>query len=526
MSLKTKIQKTIKNDNKRLVLIIIIILLIIILSIINKIFDGKKVDDRKNSDDVADLYNLSFNSVEEILKYYNCNFIKEEKSKEKGFAKDIYLVFKSSPYQNGKNNQLEYELIMNQIAKVLNANFRLIDENKNLIIEVQRISNENQDYAFSYKINGEYDYFSKQESMMKLKNYKEDLFTNFIISSSILSDVVGNSWKKDSVNFGSLDSEYNRYKIYFDEGIEVRNLNKKIYNIVFTKKYSEDVINGIKVGTDFNEIVNILGKPTFGEINGEYIGYKGEKIYVFFTNSKIYIFENIDDVNYKKFSEVLKKYVDKEINLKTFMNELTYIWDDYEEYKYSENNIYINYPYQGVRISMDKETTLGIEIYSNFKHIEEVEDLITNGKITSKLDKNLYEDTFFRLLSNMQSKIFTAQNIEAPDSEGLDDEEKDGNISDLYYVYYTKNSDICQNVEFIAKNEEVPSRGLNENINSGLFLNSNIFAYGITGKGIYTINIINGEKNQLVDGSDNFIIKSFEDNILTYDEKQLKLMME
>ena len=49
------------------------------------------------------------------------------------------------------------------------------------------------------------------------------------------------------------------------------------------------------------------------------------------------------------------------------MNELTYLWPDYEEYKYNANYIYINYPSKGINIEMNSNISAGIKIYKNWK---------------------------------------------------------------------------------------------------------------------------------------------------------------
>ena len=41
------------------------------------------------------------------------------------------------------------------------------------------------------------------------------------------------------------------------------------------------------------------------------------------------------------------------------------------------------------------------------------------------------------------------------------------------------------------------------------------------GKGIYIYNLYTGEKSTIIEGTDNFYIKSYEGNILTYDNMRL-----
>ena len=79
------------------------------------------------------------------------------------------------------------------------------------------------------------------------------------INSQELQNLINNSWISSRVVFGSKDGRYNKYDIYFDEGIEVRTVSKKVYNIVFTEKYKKEVVAGIKVGASLDAIKERFG---------------------------------------------------------------------------------------------------------------------------------------------------------------------------------------------------------------------------------------------------------------------------
>ena len=87
------------------------------------------------------------------------------------------------------------------------------------------------------------------------------------VSSTELNGLINNDWNPSNVNLGSKESTFKKYDIYFEEGIEIRNISKKVFNIVFNEKYKKDVISGIKVGTDLEAI-----KDRFGDAHYEKTG--------------------------------------------------------------------------------------------------------------------------------------------------------------------------------------------------------------------------------------------------------------
>ena len=390
-----------KLDKKIILIISIVLIIILALTILINLLEKEENQTEGNL-----TTNVGFKSIEEILEYFGCEFIKETKSKDSKFAKDIYLKFKYNTFEENKSNQRYYENIIGYISNFTNTSFRMLDEEKNLLIEIEKKYNESRQVSFIYTINGQENYFKIKEAGLNLENIEEDKNTNIQINSNILEQVKSNNWKKANIKFGTKDSSFDKYDIYFDEGIEVKNILGKVHNIIFTSKYDDEVVNGIKVGAEFEKIIDKLGNPTFGNKNGKYIGYKNSEMYVFFLEDSISIYKNEENTEMEEFDELLTKYVKKQIDIKEFMNELTYLWDDYEEYTYNSNYIYINYPSRGIRIQMNSDTLTGIQIYKNCNLTENISNLIKEGKITSRLEQDLYMKTLVDRLDKIEGYIY------------------------------------------------------------------------------------------------------------------------
>lgn len=494
---KNKKLKIIKNK-KTLILIIAIVLLLFIIAIINKKDENKNVSEEINYNELT--------TVENVVRYFNSTYIKHEKSKSEDYYFDIYIGFKYDLYENGANNKLYYEGLLQELTNLLKTSYRVFDETKNIQIDVKYFKDTNQ---FYYTVNGEENYFQKQDSKNSMVEYEKDPIKDLQINSDILMQLNENNWKSSKISLGTKDSIYNKYDIYFDEGIMVKNINENVYNIIFTQRYTNSVINGIVPGKSLEEIASILGTQTYGETYGPYIGYKGDDIYVFFTKEgEISVYRNLKDFEDEEFEKLLVKYVEKEIDLKEFMNELTYLWPDYDEYEYDSNRIYMTYPNKGIEIDMTSDNSIGIKIYKNCNITNKINELIKNGKITCELKTDLID----KIMNNKIIKDMDRRYIADLNSN---------KVSNLY--------NFCQeekNVYFISIDRNNPDKMLNEQITSGIFIDDINFIYSIESKGIYVFNLLNNKKTDLITGEEKFEIKEYTNGILKYDEKEIQIIME
>lgn len=174
--------------------------------------------------------------------------------------------------------------------------------------------------------------------------------------------------------------------------MQIRTIYKKVFNIIFTSDYNKEVVNNIKTGTDLKEIIRILGTPTFGEENLGLIGYKGEKIYVFFTESKISVYRVEDQ--YEKLDEfiILIEKFEREKNVKEFVNGITDIWPDYDQYDWDKNYVHLQYTLKGIKIEFNISSNQGITYSSNFTG--KIRENLTVQDIQNNIEK-LPKYTFF-----------------------------------------------------------------------------------------------------------------------------------
>ncbi len=218
-----------KRD-KRLIKIIVSIIIVLILLLILVItrLRNVTVQENKELDRIKSYTTIDdFKTVEEVAKYLECDYIKQEKSKVENYNLDFYIKIKLLPYTDNNSNESFYNKLISYSAKVLNFdNFRIVDKENNNIIEV--ICNKEKEAIKTIIINGESNYFAKRDSEIQMNDFKQVKETNLTIQSDILTKLISSNWRLKESDIGTKESTFNSYDIYFDEGIELRILLKKI----------------------------------------------------------------------------------------------------------------------------------------------------------------------------------------------------------------------------------------------------------------------------------------------------------
>lgn len=372
-----------KNKQKRLIIITIsVILAILLIYLTIQYFKRITYDPEK-----------PYQTVKEAVNTLGHKYIKEEKSEVEEFNKDIFVTFSVDLYTNERSNQNIYYDLIYTIAKVEKyKSFRLIDTEKEIVINV--LANEQEKKLIRIYINGDDNYYGRQESLNTIDKYEETPVTDFIVNSTILKEIIQKNW---STNI-NLPQEYikeEQYKIYETEGIKIKNVNNKIFNIVFTEEYNQNIVNGIKVGTNIWDVVNILGNPTFGELSNGLIGYQGKEFIIFFSSREISIYPSGKDYDKTEFSKLVQIFTEQG-NAKEFVNNVTNLWKDYDYYEYDENYVNLRYSLKGVEIQFNITSNHGIIIYSNY------EGSITNSLNTNNLNsENIPEHIYFKRNVNL-----------------------------------------------------------------------------------------------------------------------------
>lgn len=355
--MKNKLQKKIKS--KQIFFVILILLIVIFLDMVISNFLEKKY--RENIKNTEYSTFEDFKTAKEYIIYSGNTYIKEEKSKQENFYKDIYMTFKKDLYTKEKSNQYFYERTIKIIANTLNyENFRIIDDEKQLLITV--ICEDKSVKRIYY--NGDENYFEKKDSIESIKNFEDTKITEFNIQSKVINNLIKNDWYFAKVQFGTRTNIQNQYEIYEKEGIRIKNIERKVFNVVFLKDYKEKIVNNLTTESTTEEIVNSLGEPTFKEYG--IIGYKGKDIYIFFGEDfvSIYRIEN-DTKGYEEFVEIQKNFrEDKDV--KKLISKMTELWEDFDTYKVESNSVNIRYSLRGIEIKINIDKENGFVFYNNY----------------------------------------------------------------------------------------------------------------------------------------------------------------
>ena len=336
------------------VILVFLFLLITIINVIEKNNFKNKVESKEYSS-----YE-DFKTTREYIIYSGNEYIKEEKSKVEGIENDIYVKFKEGPLENNIDNEQDYESLIYIVANTQNFyNFRLIDKDRDLVIIVECDQPSKRVTRILY--NGEENYFEREKSIKSLENLNNKEEKSAEIQSTILNNIINNNWNASVVKPSERKETKNDYYIY--DQYMVRVISKKIYNIVFLNNYNENIINGIKVGTNQEEIKQQLGEPDFDELG--VIGYKFSNIYVFFGEQTTSIYR-VETEEKQELIEILSEFRESK-NSKQLASKITDIFDDYNDFKVEGNCIYIEYALRGFKIQFNVTNEHGIIFYNNYK---------------------------------------------------------------------------------------------------------------------------------------------------------------
>ena len=470
----------------------------------------------RNRENVEKKYESTseFQSIQEIVEYFGSKYINEIDNKKKAeFKKEIYIEFKYNTFENKVSKKEYYDKIINGIVNFLDyENFKIFDEKQQIVIEVKCDNKEKQ--IKSICINGNYNYFNYMESIYAKENSKETKITEVQDYSELLESAINNNWKYNDINFGTKESEFNKYDIYFDEGIEVRVINRKVYNLIFNKKYQDTIINSITMETSLEQIEDSLGEATFKYDNGDQkvIGYKTSKMYIFFSNDEISIYP-VEEYDYEEFSELVTNL--KEISdLEDFTNQVTYLWKDYDYYKYDTEVVELRYTLKGIKIGYNIDEKCGILIYNNSKE-----------KLDSDYVFYINEDLVFETEIDRITKreeLYEEEDFSAID---LYDEENEiieiNQVSSNEFDFKYHNEYMC----FISKNGNYPNSEFTVDsiVKNYFWISDNLFLYTLDYKGIYIYDAIEMKREKIVNVDSEIEIKSFENNILKYNEEQIEI---
>ncbi|MCI8546851.1 MAG: polyphosphate polymerase domain-containing protein [Clostridia bacterium] len=494
---KTKKKGVLKKKEKIALAIAGIILFVIILGI--SLMPTRKRNNQEQKTNNTDL-NRELSSVQEIVEYLEATYVSTEDSKASGYDIDIYVNFPYNLYEGEISKEIYFKNFYEKIARITNfKSFRLIDSNRKITIEIKCENGKIKEV----KINGETDYYQKTLSAKSKDNMLEFETKEFKINSPELQSLINNNWVTANASLGTPESKFYKYDVYFDEGYEIRTIQGKTFNIVFNKKYGNDVIEGYKPGDDLEKIKTSLGTPYE---NKNMIEYKTKDFYVIFSNEEISIYPNRRN-DYTEFEKLVEKYNEKQ-DINDFIYELTDIWPDYDIYNNDNNYVELYYTLKGVKISFSSRDSEGIQIYENYKG-----DLKTNTEE--------YKNVYYKLDQNLMLEAESERRFVHELTGERGSSEDSILISDEFQILASYDNESYKNIKIYSLNENYPNNEFEDyiSIKSYVWADNEHLIYSISNDGIYMYTATTRQIDKMLDGKQTFNITNYNRNTkaLEYD---------
>lgn len=499
--------------NKKRIYILSAIVIIIIIIISSNLIKSKKEKEifLQEQERVQQYTNLKdFKSIDEVFTYLNCTLISKEDSDIENID---YILKVKLKYELDQSYSNYYEKLIQYAAYTLEyKNFYIIDEKQN--IEILVMCDSEKQSVLKYYINDIENYFERNKTEKNIDEYTQVNQINVNIASNILNKLIQQNWKTANIELGSYESTYRKYDIYFDEGYEIRKVDGKVFNIIFTSKYQGNVLENISVNTSKEDIVKMLGKPEF-EYNN-LIGYKTNDFYVFFNeNSEISIYPVVE-YDTDLIIDIIQKYENTN-NLIDYINEIKDVWKDYDIYNYDTNYVVLQYTLKGICFKYDQTAQKGVVLYSNYNgNVSLGNTLKEILESKSKLPNNMYFEN---------SDLVFNQEIARVSS--LDDYSEFRNYNSYKILNISKkfkvNVDTNGQVRFISINKEFPNSELRETIDYGIWLDDYNFIYSVKNRGIYKYNLNSRIYSTIIEGNEKFQIYQLDGHTLQYDETSISV---
>ena len=511
-----------KKRNVKKILLIVIILFIAILAVREIII---KAIERANVEDKIYTQISDFTSIKEIAEYMGCTYIKEEKSTGEKYDIDIYLKFKYPLYTEGVSNEDYYYNMVALIIGYLNyQNIRLIDQENNVVIAVTCDKEAQQ--IEELLINGDTNYFGTQDTKKILENYTKFKTIPINPEAGELKKLIENEWKEEGINFGTQESVFDGRNIYFDEGIETEVMKDKVFHISFTENYKNNVVNGINVNTEEDTVIETLGTPDFTMKQLDFIGYRGEGLYVFFNFSfhqiDIYRTQSVTEEEEETIKQLLTQ-LSIDGNAINFASGMTDMWSDYNKFEYTDGYISLEYITRGVKFEVNITENNGLILYANYSG-----NLIKEMQNGEKLSNTYLES------SDLIYEYETDYSIQEKEYKNwyypfTDYEVRNRGIakqSDKFAITDISEEGQYRKIRIISLDRTHYNFDFETMVTSYTWLDDYNFAYSISGIGIYRYNILEEETQTIIEGNETYELKAYDLGHLYYDDKDLIYIVE
>ena len=489
------------RKNYKVLLLMVVIIFVFLMVMIYKTFWTLLPNESKLS--VERAKNANFDNLIELFEYYESEYITVVLAEDDGYREQINAKLRLPPVEGTVLNEEFYHSLINDVADYNNyISFIIYDEARDLKVKVKCENGK----VSRIIINGIEDYFTVKKREFELRKYKEIKLTELSGVSDFILNVVNNNWDSKQV-FGTKESMFNRYDVYFEEGIRVRKIQGKIYNIVFNEKYTQPVVAGLLTDDSNTNVRRRLGTPSFEDVKNNIIGYKTKDFYIFFSRNQISIYRN-EEVDVEPVLKLIDRFRTDELTLLEFMNELTYEWPDYNEYEYTPSSVYLSYALKGFEIKINYNNERGIYFYNNFNLPE------------SMLEEYLKTEDYKAFLQSDAVFNIEIQRIkdEAKFSEREEEEIENSFENEFYKIFFdkTENGEIIKTY-FVSKDGTRVNRELNDSMNTYGWVSNRYFIYSKTQRGIYCYDVETGNVTTIVTGNDNFVITETRENVFVYD---------
>ena len=233
----------------------------------------------------------------------------------------------------------------------------------------------------------------KTDSSGNEEETKVDKEGNIVSEKSISVDAYpivklnNHSW--DRVN-SSLDYSHKvdeNGNLVYDDGYTVYCNKRAVNYVVFGEDYENEVMGEITVGTDFEDIIENLGTPTFK--TDDYLGYKTKTNYVFFEENEICVYPN-RSVSNSDFEELINNYFSKvgDMDRSRFLAEIRNNFEDFSVEYDEENDIAtISSTLRKVTAKLNKVGNIEVEFFDGYEYsLDETEEYVNNDNYKTNED--------------------------------------------------------------------------------------------------------------------------------------------
>ncbi len=375
-------RKKIKISKKKVIRFVIIVVLILVVIIVNSVMKIKKIVE-KDQEILADLDDPNVSDFDRVMDKYEVD-VKDKTPKVDELMTQYNVDFKYDLYEGEENKEDYYISLIEELNEVSVYNYKLRDERKNITI----ISKKDEETGkFKYTINGEEDYFGKNNKNIEiLNNYKEIEKEPERIYTEDVNSISSSGWNFASANMGKYKLIDGQYVSEDNAKLEIGNLT--INRIILNSDYQKDIVKGIRVGTDFETIKEKLGEPTFEIKEKDVIGYKLSDSYIYFYKDKAIVYPNMNYMNYS-FEKMIFDYYEgaDTIDRSRFANKILTEYVDFDS-KLDGDILILTSIARQIEIRIDNNRNMGITVFNGYNLGRQMKNYIRDGKINARLDED------------------------------------------------------------------------------------------------------------------------------------------